>query len=88
MSGQTRNASPLDADLEAMTREELVAVARQLREAIREHRDADRHDLCWHHPRLWGLLPDRSSRHPTVPDWPEFMAGCIRYRASLDAEAG
>ena len=24
---------------------------------------------------------------PTVPDWPEFLSGCVRYRQSLDEQA-
>lgn len=79
---------PLDADLQSMSREELIAEAKKLREGIREHRDADLHELCWHHPRLWGLLPERSDPLPKVPAWPQFMEGCVRYRASLDAQAG
>ena len=74
----------LDADLEAMSREQLVAEARKLRSGIRAHRDSSGHDLCWHHPALWGLLPDGADPLPTVPDWPAFLRGCIRYRQSLD----
>jgi hypothetical protein len=40
--------------------------------------------LCWHHPQLWGLLPDRSDPLPVVPEWPQFLRGCVRYRESLD----
>jgi hypothetical protein len=73
-----------DDDLEAMSREELVREVERLREGIRQHRDSTGHDLCWHHPALWGLLPESTDPVPTVPDWPEFMRGCIRYRKSLD----
>jgi hypothetical protein len=24
---------------------------------------------------------------PVVPEWPEFMRGCVRYRQSLDEQA-
>jgi hypothetical protein len=74
----------MDIDLDTMSREELIAEARKLRQGIREHRDSTGHDLCWHHPRLWGLLPEVSDPRPVVPTWPKFMAGCIRYRRSLD----
>ena len=47
-----------DADLEAMDRETLLAAARAMRAAIRAHRDATGHGLCWHHPDMWALLPD------------------------------
>jgi hypothetical protein len=75
----------MDADLEHMTREQLVAEVRKLRAGIREHRDSTRHELCWHHPALWGLLPEKTDPIPTVPDWPQFLEGCIKYRQSLDA---
>ena len=59
---------------------------KRLRAAIRAHRDASGHDLCWHHPRLWGLLPEKVDPAIAVPEWPQFMRGCIRYRASLDEQ--
>ena len=74
----------MDADLDRMSREELVAEARRLRAGIREHRDCSGQDLCWHHPALWGLLPEQTDPVPSVPPWPEFLEGCLRYRRSLD----
>lgn len=74
----------MDNDLETMTRDQLIAEARKLRKGIREHRDQTRHGLCWHHPDLWALLPDQTDPLPTVPEWPEFLRGCIKYRQSLD----
>jgi hypothetical protein len=76
-----------DDDLEALSREQLIAEVRRLRDGIRKHRDSSGHDLCWHHPELWGLLPERSDPVPVVPEWPVFLEGCIRYRRSLDAQA-
>jgi hypothetical protein len=73
-----------DRDLEGLTREELVDEVRRLRRGIREHRDSEGHEVCWHHPALWSLLPERTDPLPSVPSWPEFMRGCIRYRQSLD----
>jgi hypothetical protein len=78
----------MDDDLENMTREQLVAEVKRLRAGIRQHRDSTGQDLCWHHPALWGLLPDKTDPVPKVPPWPEFMAGCVRYRRSLDEELG
>jgi hypothetical protein len=75
-----------DTDLEKMTPAELLAEVKKLRQGIREHRDSTRHELCWHHPQLWGLLPEKTDPIPVVPEWPEFMAGCIRYRQSLDQQ--
>ena len=75
-----------DADLQAMSREQLVAEVMRLRRGIREHRDSTEHELCWHHPQLWGLLPERTDPLPVVPAWPQFMRGCIRYRQSLDEQ--
>jgi hypothetical protein len=74
----------MDDDLEAMSREQLVAEVRRLRAGIRAHRDSSGHALCWHHPVLWGLLPELTDPLPTVPTWPEFLRGCVQYRQSLD----
>ena len=76
----------MDEDVDQMSREQLRAEVKRLRQGIREHRDSTGHELCWHHPVLWGLLPEKSDRLPTVPDWPQFMRGCIRYRQSLDSQ--
>ena len=76
----------MDEDLDSMTREELVAEARRLRAGIRAHRDGRGHALCWHHPALWGLLPERTDPQPRVPEWPVFLRGCLRYRESLDRQ--
>jgi hypothetical protein len=75
-----------DPDLERMSREQLVEEVKKLRQGIRHHRDGTRHELCWHHPTLWGLLPEKTDPIPEVPDWPEFLQGCIRYRESLDEQ--
>ena len=77
----------MDTDLDGMSRDQLIAEVRRLRAGIREHRDTTGHNLCWHHPELWGLLPDREDPVPTVPEWPVFMRGCVRYRQSLDEQA-
>jgi hypothetical protein len=77
----------VDEDLDGLSREALLAEARKLRAGIRAHRDATKHELCWFHPELWGLLPDKTVPLPAVPDWPEFLRGCLRYRQSLDAQA-
>ena len=77
----------MDNDLDAMSREQLIAEVRRLRQGIREHRDSTGHDLCWHHPALWSLLPEKTDPLPVVPAWPQFMEGCIRYRQSLDRQA-
>lgn len=77
----------MDADLEGMPHDRLIAEVKKLRQGIREHRDSTSHELCWHHPALWSLLPERSDPLPVVPDWPQFMRGCNRYRQSLDEQA-
>ena len=77
----------MDADVDTMSREQLIAEIRKLRQGIRAHRDSSRHELCWHHPSLWGLLPEKTDPLPVVPEWPEFMRGCIKYRQSLDKQA-
>jgi hypothetical protein len=77
----------MDEDLAAMSREQLIEEVRKLRGGIRKHRDSTGHDLCWHHPELWGLLPEKQDPLPAVPDWPLFLQGCIAYRKSLDEQA-
>lgn len=76
----------MDADLDALSREQLVAEVKKLRQGVRAHRDTTGHYLCWHHPEMWSLLPEKTDPLPTVPAWPQFLAGCIRYRQSLDEQ--
>jgi hypothetical protein len=76
----------VDQDLEALTREELLAEVKRLRAGIRAHRDSSGHDLCWHHPQLWSLVPEPIEANIAVPPWPDFMRGCIRYRQALEDE--
>jgi len=77
----------MDEDLNLLTREDLIAEVKKLRAAIREHRDSTKHELCWHHPQLWGLLPEKIDPEIAVPAWPQFLRGCLRYRESLDQQA-
>ncbi len=74
----------LDQDLNQLNNEQLIHEVIKLRNAIREHRDSSGHELCWHHPKLWGLLPEKIDPKIAVPEWPEFMKGCIHYRTSLE----
>ena len=76
----------MDQDLYQMSRDLLIAEIKKLRTGIRAHRDSSEHELCWYHPALWGLLPERTGSKPVVPPWPEFMQCCVRYRQSLDAQ--
>ncbi len=76
----------MDHDLEHLTRDELLAEVRRLRAGIRQHRDSTKHELCWHHPQLWGLLPEKINPTLAVSAWPQFLRGCLRYRESLDAQ--
>ena len=46
----------MDDDLARMDREQLVEEVKRLRAGIRAHRDSSGHDLCWHHPELWGAV--------------------------------
>ncbi len=75
-----------DDDLHSLTHDELIAEVKKLREGIRKHRDSTGHELCWHHPALWALLPEKTVPEISVPEWPKFMAGCIHYRRSLDEQ--
>jgi hypothetical protein len=76
----------MDEDLDALSREQLVDEVKRLRAGIRAHRDSTGQELCWHHPKLWGLLPEPLEPRLAVPDWPQFMRGCVRYRQSLDEQ--
>jgi hypothetical protein len=78
--------SIVDEDIARFSREELVAEIMKLRAAVRQHRDASGHSLCWYSPELWSLLPDQSNSGIAVPEWPQFMRGCIKFRQSLDVE--
>ena len=73
-----------DAELDRLSPDELVQEVLRLRRGIREHRDSSGQDLCWHHPQLWGLLPESTDPVPVVPEWPQFLRGCVAYRQSLD----
>ena len=76
----------MDEDLVDLSRDALIAEIRRLRQGIRGHRDAGGQELCWHHPALWGLLPEQTDPVPTVPEWPQFLRGCVQYRQSLDTQ--
>lgn len=76
----------MDEDLDRLSREQLIEEVRRLRSAIREHRDSTGHDLCWHHPKLWRLLPEGVDPEIAVPPWPKFLRGCVKYRESLDRQ--
>ena len=76
----------MDEDLLLLTPEELIAEVKKLQAGIRAHRDSTKHELCWHHPQLWNLLPEKISPNIALPDWPQFLRGCLHYRESLDLQ--
>ena len=76
----------MDEDLAGLDRDALVAEVRKLRAGIRRHRDSSGQGLCWHHPHLWNLLPERTTPEVAVPPWPNFLRGCVKYRESLDTQ--
>jgi len=73
-----------DQDLLRMDKEQLLSEIKRLRAAIRVHRNSSGHELCWYQPELWSLLPEHEKSEIQVPDWPEFIKGCLIYRQSLD----
>lgn len=77
----------LDDDLTALDRTALENEVKKLRAGIREHRDSSGHDLCWHHPKLWALLPEKDvPALKTIPERAEFLRRCEAYRADLELE--
>ncbi len=76
----------MDEDVDVLDREALIVEVKRLRGGIRTHRDSTGHDLCWHHPQLWSLLPEPVDPDVAVPPWPQFLRGCVRYREALDLE--
>lgn len=76
----------IDDDLDTLSKQQLVEEVKKLRDGIRKHRDSSGHDLCWHHPDLWKLLPEKVDPEVAVPEWSKFMAGCVHYRNSLDKQ--
>ena len=76
----------MDEDLEHLSQTELITEIKKLREGIRKHRNSTMHELCWHHPQLWDLLPEKTKPDIAVPAWPQFLRGCIHYRESLDIQ--
>jgi len=78
----------VDEDLNNMNTQQLIEEVKKLRQGIREHRDSTGQELCWHHPKLWSLLPEKTKPEILVPAWPDFLRGCIQYRKSLDTQSG
>jgi hypothetical protein len=37
-------------------------------------------------PKMWALLPEQVKPDIAVPEWPQFLSGCIQYRQSLDEQ--
>ena len=77
----------MDEELKDLSKEQLIEEVIKLRAAIREHRDSTGQNLCWHHPKLWSLLPEKTEPKIAIPAWPEFLKGCIQYRKSLESPA-
>lgn len=74
----------MDEDLQTMSNQELQLEVIKLRNAIRQHRDAQGHNLCWFVPELWNLLPDHKEVSPNPPPLDEFLQCCKSYRQSLE----
>jgi len=76
--------SNADVDLASMSHQQLKEEIIKLRAGIRKHRDSSGHDLCWHHPQLWNLLPEKTIPEIAVPAWEDFISNCAAYRKSLE----
>ena len=77
----------MDANLDQMSRGQLIDEVRKLRKGIRAHRDSKLHELCWRHSGLGACCRKGTDPLPVVPEWPQFLRGCVKYRESLDAQA-
>jgi len=71
---EVQRSGGMHEDLETLNREALIAEVKRLRAGIREHRDSSGHGLCWHHPELWELMPEKSGALPSVPRGLSFCA--------------
>lgn len=74
----------MDDDIKDMSMDQLEAEVVSLRNGIRQHRDATGHNLCWHVPELWSLLPEKVEPKPEVPHPSEFIQNCCMYRNTLE----
>jgi hypothetical protein len=58
---------------------------KELEDAIRKHRNATGHEMCWENDEeLWLILKDNICIDHKPPEWCEFMKKCAEYRASKD----
>ncbi|WP_207765313.1 hypothetical protein [Solitalea longa] len=73
----------MDENLQQMNKDELVKEVIKLRMGISEHCDSIGQNLCWHHPKLLSLLPEKIDPKISVPEWSEFMKGCINIESRL-----
>ncbi len=75
--------SEVDVDIEGLTRAQLKAEVRRLRDAIRGHRDQKGHDRCWLDDlELYSKISDEDAKiafDGTLPPKAEFLAGCAQY---------
>ncbi len=74
----------MDADLESLSREQLIAEVKRLRQAFANIATAPGTSCAGTIPRCGRCCRKKSDPLPVVPDWPQFLRGCLRYRQSLD----
>jgi hypothetical protein len=78
--------APMDEQPATLDRDALVAEVRRLRAGIPSTTTTP--DMSVLAPsELWGLLPEKSDSLPSVPSWPRFLRGCLKYRVVLPAVA-
>jgi 8-oxo-dGTP diphosphatase len=65
--------------------EQLKRRVEELEAAIRKHREATGHNMCWENDEeLWAVLADGVVLDHTAPEHCEFFRKCIEYRESKD----
>ncbi|MDZ4823129.1 MAG: hypothetical protein SH856_06695 [Flavobacteriales bacterium] len=73
-----------DADLKSKFPQMLIEEVKKLRAGVRTYRDSTGHNLCWHYPGLWNLLPEKNYTGYCYPPCSDFISRCVACRKSLE----
>ncbi len=75
----------MDQDLLQMNIGQLCKEVMKLRNALRDLRDQQNHDMCWFNPEIFEILPEGKEKDKTtmVPPACQFIENCAIYRQTL-----